>query len=167
MEGIVGMIKMVLSAHETAEWHVCDGRMLAAQDFPALYALIGNRFGGDGPSAFALPTVPQQDNAFFVIKVRPAAVDAVFQGMVAQMVLWPGASVPANWLPCDGRLIQGKDYPLLQKVAAASGNGTPMPEFHLPKMDATPGLQYIICVVGQDPMATVGNGATAHDDDDY
>lgn len=33
----------------------CDGALLSANDHAALFALIGNKFGGDGPDNFALP----------------------------------------------------------------------------------------------------------------
>jgi microcystin-dependent protein len=165
MDGIVGMIKMVLSLNATAAWLPCDGRLLQAADYPALFALVGNRFGGDGLVDFALPIVPSQEAAHFMIKVAPTPQDAAFQGLVAQMVLWVGAELPADWLPCDGRLVQGSDYPLLQKVAAQGANGVPMAAFHLPAIPAGPGLQYMICVHGLDPSA--GAGPKVMSDDDY
>jgi microcystin-dependent protein len=33
----------------------CYGQLLAISDFPALYALLGDRFGGDGRATFAVP----------------------------------------------------------------------------------------------------------------
>lgn len=36
-------------------WMVCDGAERAITDHPALFALIGTQFGGDGTSTFALP----------------------------------------------------------------------------------------------------------------
>lgn len=33
----------------------CDGRILAVQDFPALFEVIGPTYGGDGAFTFALP----------------------------------------------------------------------------------------------------------------
>lgn len=37
-----------------AGWALCDGSLLAVEQYPALFALIGNDYGGDG-AAFALP----------------------------------------------------------------------------------------------------------------
>jgi microcystin-dependent protein len=160
MDGIVGMIKMVLALNETAEWLPCDGRALSTADYPALYELIGYRFGGE-LGQFQLPNLPPQQSAYFMIKVRPAMADANFEGMVAQIVLWAGDKVPTNWMSCDGRLIEGSDYPTLQKVAAAGQNGVLLPSFHLPIMQAESDLQYIICVKGIDPSPT----AVVDDDD--
>ncbi|HEX7828021.1 MAG TPA: phage tail protein [Thermoanaerobaculia bacterium] len=36
-------------------WLPCDGRLLNIRDAQALYACIGNMYGGDGTTTFALP----------------------------------------------------------------------------------------------------------------
>ncbi len=165
MDGIVGMIKMVLTLNATAEWLPCDGRLLSVADYTELFALTGFRFGGEGDQ-FALPTVPSQDQAHYMIKVKPLTNEAAFQGLIAQMVIWAGETIPEHWVPCDGRLVMGADYPMLQKVAATAANGVMMEQFHLPQIPASPGLQYLICVEGLDP--TVGmSGPTGGSDDDY
>jgi len=41
-------------------WVVCDGRLLAVADHPALYAALGSDFGGDGDRSFALPTLTEK-----------------------------------------------------------------------------------------------------------
>lgn len=33
----------------------CDGQILQVKDYPALFGVIGNTFGGDGETTFALP----------------------------------------------------------------------------------------------------------------
>lgn len=38
-------------------WAPCDGRLLAVQEQPELFSVIGNRYGGDGGSRFALPKI--------------------------------------------------------------------------------------------------------------
>lgn len=35
----------------------CDGTILPGQQYEALYALLGNRFGGDGINSFAVPNL--------------------------------------------------------------------------------------------------------------
>ncbi len=39
-------------------WLPCDGRMLDVGSYGALFRIIGNKFGGDGKSKFALPNLP-------------------------------------------------------------------------------------------------------------
>lgn len=36
-------------------WMQCQGQMLQVQQYPVLFSLISNRFGGDGVTSFALP----------------------------------------------------------------------------------------------------------------
>ncbi len=157
---------MTLSAAGSAEWLPCDGRLLAVAEYPELAALVGNRFGGDGVLEFALPMIASQEAAHYVVKARVSAEDAKYVGLVAQMVLWVGEEIPANWMPCDGRVVKGADYPILQK-AASVGMGAAPAEFHLPQLPAMPGLQYIICVDGLDPTAQAGQSGAAQNDDDY
>jgi microcystin-dependent protein len=37
------------------KWLICDGRILTITDFTDLFAVISNKFGGDGTTTFALP----------------------------------------------------------------------------------------------------------------
>jgi microcystin-dependent protein len=40
-------------------WALCDGSLLAIQDYTTLFTLIGNTYGGDGQLTFALPDLRQ------------------------------------------------------------------------------------------------------------
>jgi len=40
-----------------AGWIACQGQTLAADEFPALFQLIGTTYGGDGTTSFGLPAV--------------------------------------------------------------------------------------------------------------
>jgi microcystin-dependent protein len=37
------------------DWARCDGQLLKIDNYAALYALVGDKFGGDGKTTFALP----------------------------------------------------------------------------------------------------------------
>lgn len=37
------------------DWMPCEGQILQVQQYSALYSLIGNNFGGNGSTTFALP----------------------------------------------------------------------------------------------------------------
>ena len=58
--GLVG--KVSLFARETAPqgFLVCDGTVLNAEDYPALFQAIGGVFGGDGVATFAVPDLRGQ-----------------------------------------------------------------------------------------------------------
>lgn len=55
MDGIIGEIKLVIHDFEMKNYLHCDGRPLEIDQFQALYALIGTKFGGDGEITFNLP----------------------------------------------------------------------------------------------------------------
>lgn len=47
-------------------WALCNGRLLPVAQNRALFQLLGNKYGGDGQTNFALPSiagVPAQDGA--------------------------------------------------------------------------------------------------------
>jgi len=41
-------------------WLVCDGTIYNIRDYPALFAVIGNTYGGDGITTFAVPNLKQK-----------------------------------------------------------------------------------------------------------
>ena len=55
MEGIIGEIKLIIHNFEMKDYLYCDGRTLSIENYQALYALIGTKFGGDGHADFSLP----------------------------------------------------------------------------------------------------------------
>lgn len=54
-DAYLGEIRMFAGLHEPHGWRFCDGRLMAIKDHPELYEVIGNSFGGDGITDFALP----------------------------------------------------------------------------------------------------------------
>ncbi|MDH4446859.1 MAG: tail fiber protein [Acidovorax sp.] len=54
-DAFLGEIRLLASAIVPSGWAVCDGRQLAVADNTALFALLGNAYGGDGSQTFALP----------------------------------------------------------------------------------------------------------------
>lgn len=55
MEPFIGEIKMFGGTYAPTGWHYCDGTLLEVKPYDALFSLIGNSYGGDGISHFALP----------------------------------------------------------------------------------------------------------------
>ncbi|PKM39734.1 MAG: phage tail protein [Firmicutes bacterium HGW-Firmicutes-8] len=55
MDPFIGLIKSFPYGFAPAGWAFCDGRLLQVTQYQALFALIGNKFGGDGRTTFALP----------------------------------------------------------------------------------------------------------------
>lgn len=51
----VGEVRGFAGATAPAGWLLCQGQVLNVADHPALFAVIGNAYGGDGITTFALP----------------------------------------------------------------------------------------------------------------
>lgn len=51
----IGMVKMLTGTAVPAGWLLCDGRELPIVGNPALFAVLGTTYGGDGRRTFALP----------------------------------------------------------------------------------------------------------------
>lgn len=54
-EPFLGEIRLFANGYAPRGWAQCDGQILPIHQNQALYALIGNIYGGDGVTAFALP----------------------------------------------------------------------------------------------------------------
>ena len=55
-------------------WALCDGRTLRIADHPALFALLGTTYGGDGHSTIALPNLAGRKPV--QIKLHPAKLSS-------------------------------------------------------------------------------------------
>jgi microcystin-dependent protein len=51
----VGEIRLFTWNWNPKNWALCDGSLINIQQYPALYALLGTRYGGDGITTFCLP----------------------------------------------------------------------------------------------------------------
>ena len=55
MDPFVGEIRMFAGTYAPVDWMFCEGQLLKIADYQVLYACIGNTYGGDGMTTFALP----------------------------------------------------------------------------------------------------------------
>ncbi|HAV35430.1 MAG TPA: phage tail protein [Massilia sp.] len=54
-EPYVGEIRMFAGNFAPMDWALCQGQLLSIAENELLYAVIGNTYGGDGQTTFALP----------------------------------------------------------------------------------------------------------------
>lgn len=54
-EPVAGEIRIFAGNYAPEGWLLCAGQTLAITEYPALYALIGTAYGGDGVTNFKLP----------------------------------------------------------------------------------------------------------------
>jgi len=57
-EVFIGTLMLVPYKFAPNGWAFCQGQLLLIQQYTALYSLIGNAYGGDGRTNFALPNLP-------------------------------------------------------------------------------------------------------------
>lgn len=55
MDAFLGSILLVPYNFVPAGWVECNGSLLSIREYAALYSLLGNVYGGDGHTTFALP----------------------------------------------------------------------------------------------------------------
>lgn len=55
-----GEMQMVAFDYAPSGWALCDGKELKISDYPDLYKLLGNKYGGNGTTTFALPNLKGQ-----------------------------------------------------------------------------------------------------------
>jgi microcystin-dependent protein len=57
MDPYIGEIRLFGGPFAPTGWKLCDGSLLPISSYTPLFSIIGNRFGGDGKTTFALPTL--------------------------------------------------------------------------------------------------------------
>ncbi|SCX82222.1 phage tail protein [Alkaliphilus peptidifermentans] len=57
MDPFIGEIRIFAGNFPPKDWAFCDGQILQISQNTALYSVIGNRYGGDGGTTFALPNL--------------------------------------------------------------------------------------------------------------
>ena len=55
MDGYLGEIRAFAFNYQPDYWVPCNGQLLNISQFQALYAVLGNRYGGTYPNTFAVP----------------------------------------------------------------------------------------------------------------
>lgn len=57
MDGLIGEVRAFAFGYNPVSWIPCDGRQLNIQQYPALYSILGIRFGGNGSTTFNVPNL--------------------------------------------------------------------------------------------------------------
>lgn len=56
---MLGTIVLFSGNYVPSGWAYCDGSVMSIQSNPALFSIMGNHYGGDARSTFALPNLPK------------------------------------------------------------------------------------------------------------
>jgi microcystin-dependent protein len=58
----VGEIRAFGFDYAPPGWMLCNGALLPISEYPALFGMIGPKYGGNGETVFALPNLPDIQN---------------------------------------------------------------------------------------------------------
>lgn len=61
MEPFIGQIQLFPYNFAPSGWAFCEGQVLSIEKHTALFSLLGNTYGGDGRTTFALPDLKTND----------------------------------------------------------------------------------------------------------
>lgn len=93
MTPYIGEIRMFAGDFAPLGWAFCDGRLLPISEFETLFALIGNFYGGDGVTTFALPDLrgraPVHMGTGIGLTSRPIATSFGTETVTLQMTQIP------------------------------------------------------------------------------
>ncbi len=156
------------------QWATCDGSMLKATTYSSLFALIGNKYGGDGKPNFALPKLTSPvAGARYIICIAngiypkpnpnspnnapeppkpPAPPPPIERAVLGEVRLFSGSYVPYphTWQECNGQLLKIEDYQNgLYQILGTRYGGDGVTTFALPNLKSpVEGARYLIAVFG-------------------
>ena len=55
MEGTIGEVRYFAGNFAPKNWAFCQGQMISIASNTSLFSILGDRFGGDGRTTYALP----------------------------------------------------------------------------------------------------------------
>jgi microcystin-dependent protein len=93
-EPYVGEIRLVGFNFPPVGWAFCDGQLLAIDANPALFALIGVTYGGDGVTSFGLPDLQGRAIVGSGTGVNGTTYISGQTGGVESVTLTPGQIAP-------------------------------------------------------------------------
>lgn len=138
-------------------WRLCNGQTLLVTDYPVLFKLIGNKYGGNGITTFDLPnlTGPVNNSVKYFMCVDGTSPDVSAQGYTSEIRLFSGNVAPQGWMFCDGKSLKLQDYSPLFCIIGCTYGGDGIHVFDLPNMPSPTGttLKYMICVNGIFPYS--------------
>jgi microcystin-dependent protein len=166
MDAYIGEIRAFGFNFATDAWLPCNGQILNANQYQALYAVIGNQFGGTPTSTFALPNlcgyVPAGLTAASPLGQRQGTesqaltLDAIASHSHAAAPSYPTDSTISMYAACSAAPTAGASlYHVIEGVSSTSPAGKVVPTYILGT--ASPQVPLAAASVG-----TTGSG-TAHE----
>ena len=125
LEGYVGEIRLFAGTFAPKNWAFCDGSLLPIADHRCLFDIIGNVYGGDGQTTFAVPD----------LRARAVVGAGQGDGLTRYAI---GQAAGTAQVPTAPVQVNTGSGATVNSVAPPSGGN----------LQPVLGLNYIICVEG-------------------
>ncbi|QOS81642.1 InlB B-repeat-containing protein [Paenibacillus sp. JNUCC31] len=151
-EPYLGEIRLFPYSAIPTGWMPARGQTLPLTQNTALYALLGNKYGGDGKSTFALPNLtnaaPEGMGYYIAMNgiFPPRDADTLYtrNAVLGEVRLFPYFFSPTGWLTAEGQSVNRSEYSdLYEMIGTTYGSDTPN-DFKLPNFPEINGVHYAI-----------------------
>lgn len=146
-----GLIALFPYTFTPKGWLSCDGQLLEISRYSTLYSLLGNQFGGNGTTTFALPHLNKTSSDTRSLHANPAdyvryyiqtegQIGESSEEILGEIVLFPTFAMNildpsgSTYLPCDGRLMSISQNSALFSLLGAVFGGDGRSSFALPDL---------------------------------
>lgn len=126
VECYVGEIRMFAGDYAPDGWAMCNGQLLQIAGNEALYSLIGNTYGGDGVSNFAMPDM--RGRVPISAGNQAGNIYVLGQAGGTETVTLTGDQMPKHTHPVNAQSVAGTATAPTNGVWA----GTPAPAYETP-----------------------------------
>jgi len=151
---VVGSIKVFAGCHVPVGWMSCDGRVVKIREFPDLFTVIGNTYGGNGKTTFALPdlrgrvVVGTGDGE----KLTARKLGAIFGSETVNINIDHIPLKPTENMAKERQITPLGQGPNQFVVSSLKGRQfSPIKEKPLENLQPSMALNYIICCIGIHP----------------
>jgi len=142
-------------------WAFCNGQTMNVSGNHALFAILSNRYGGNGRTDFALPSLENIGECRHIIRVQggfafgqelpfvEAAAGDYNENFIGLITKEDG-DIPDGWISCDGRTLdlKLKGNQNLYGIIGYNFGGNHKDEYKIPDLNTLGEQKYIICIRG-------------------
>ncbi len=168
---LLGSLLLIPYDYVPVHFAPCQGQLLPVQSNPALFSLLGTKFGGDGQIEFGLPDMrkhaPIKGLSYAIatrgIYPKRKALESNYYygippllGQISCVAYLAKYDPPSGWAKCDGQLLNIDKNVALYSLLGAKFGGDGQTTFALPDLrdhELKKGLTYVIALIGRFPLA--------------
>lgn len=168
---LLGSLLLIPYDFVPAHFTACQGQVLPIQSNPALFSLLGTKFGGDGQTTFGLPDMRKHNpigGLSYAIATkgiypkRKALGPNYYYGIppllgqISCVPYLPKYVPPSGWDKCDGKLLKINNNVPLYSLLGTKFGGDGISTFGLPDLrehEIKKDLTYVIAMSGRFPLA--------------